>query len=75
MSGDPSAARDTSVFMTSTYGPLADPWTNVSGLYNYALFMVGSQPKGAGTPFVVKVLAICSVSCSCPRSLLLLTPT
>jgi hypothetical protein len=44
------------VFLTSTYGPLADAWQNVSGntLYNYALFFIGSQPGGAGTPFVPK---------------------
>ena len=48
---DPS----TSVFMTSTYGNMG----NVSGvprvgIYNYALFYLGSQNGGAGTPFVAQ---------------------
>jgi hypothetical protein len=50
ISGDTS--NTASVFLTSTYGPLADQWQNDKGLYNYALFFIGSQPGGAGTPFV-----------------------
>ena len=50
ISGDPS--NTASVFLTSTYGPLADKWQSNIGLYNYALFFIGSQPAGAGTPFL-----------------------
>ena len=50
ISGDPT--NTASVFLTSTYGPLADQWQSNSGLYNYALFFIGSQPAGAGTPFL-----------------------
>ena len=50
VSGDPT--NTASVFLTSTYGPLADKWQSNIGLYNYALFFIGSQPAGAGTPFV-----------------------
>ena len=50
ISGDP--ANSASIFMTSTYGPLEDAWQGVQGLYNYAVFLIGSQPNGAGTPFV-----------------------
>ena len=45
------------MFLTSTYGPLADPWQQDSGLYNYALFIIGSQPGGAGFPFVPRTQA------------------
>ena len=50
ISGD--ASNTASVFLTSTYGALADKWQSNNGLYNYALFFIGSQPAGAGTPFV-----------------------
>ena len=50
ISADPT--NTASVFLTSTYGPLADKWQSNSGLYNYALFFIGSQPAGAGTPFL-----------------------
>jgi len=50
VSGDPTNA--TSVFLTSTYGPKADAWQDAGGVYSYAVFVVGSQPGGAGTPFV-----------------------
>ena len=53
LTGDPS--NTASVFLTSTYGAFADPWLSKSGLYNYALFFVGSQPAGAGTPFVPRL--------------------
>lgn len=50
ISGDPTNA--TSVFLTSTYGPKTDAWQDAGGIYFYAAFVVGSQPGGAGTPFV-----------------------
>ena len=50
ISGDPT--NQLSVFLTSTYGNLADTWQSAAGLYNYALFFLGEQPGGAGTPFV-----------------------
>ena len=52
ITGDPT--NTLSVFMTSTYGPLADVWQNVSAntRYTYAMFFIGSQPGGAGTPFI-----------------------
>ena len=49
------ASGDSSVFLTSTYGPLNDAWQNQSGLFNYALFFLGSQPAGAGTTFVPRL--------------------
>ena len=48
ITGDPT--NTASVFLTSTYGPLADKWQGDNGLYNYALFFIGSQPGGAGPP-------------------------
>jgi len=57
ISGDPTNDTATSVFMTSTYGPLADAWQSNQGLYNYAVFVIGSQPQGVGTPFVSERVA------------------
>ena len=53
----PGAAEpNTSVFMTSTYGDMGKV-SGVSrvGIYNYALFYVGSQHGGAGSPFEAQV--------------------
>ena len=55
LTGDVS--NTVAVFLTSTYGQLADAWQHVNGLYNYALFFIGSQPHGAGTPFVPRKTA------------------
>jgi sucrose-6-phosphate hydrolase SacC (GH32 family) len=61
-----SASVNVSVFMTSTYGNM----DNVSGIprpgiYNFAAFFVGSQPAGAGTPFVPNAKLTQAVDWSC----------
>jgi hypothetical protein len=63
-----SASANTSVFLTSTYGPMG----NVSGvprpgIYNFAAFFVGSQPAGPGAPFVPDPKLTQAVDWSCFR--------
>lgn len=59
----------TSVFQTSIYGEMI----NVSGvprkgLYNFAMFFVGSQPAGPGTPFVSARTQAVDWSCFSPSN-------
>lgn len=59
-------SKDTSVFMTSSYGMIGkSSGVARAGIFNYAMFYLGSQPAGAGTPFVPNTTLSTAVDWSC----------
>lgn len=62
----PGASSSASVFQASIYGPFQNvSGKPVSGIYNFAMFFVGTQPRGPGTAFVANPRLCTAVDWSC----------